>query len=101
AIQKIKYTLKLNPYGNLSGGWDEFFPNSNLQILMKANMPLSAKLTDLTFQDTFKIDFKNEKDKTHLVSGKIKLKTSNAFPLEGVVTLFLIDANGQIIETIT
>lgn len=100
SIQKIKYTLKLNPYGNLSGGWDEFFPNSNLQVKMKANMPLSAKLTDLTFQDTFKIDFKNDKDKSHLVSGKIKLKTSNAFPLEGVVTLFLIDANGQIIETI-
>ena len=100
SIQKIKYSLKLNPYGNLSGGWDEFFPNSTMRVKMKANMPLSASLNNLTFQDTFKLDFKNEKDKTHLVSGKIKLKTSNAFPLEGAVTLFLLDENDQVIESI-
>lgn len=101
SVQKIKYSLKLNPYGNLSAGWDEFFPTSSLQIRMKANMPLSASLTNLTFQDTFKIDFKNQKDKSHVLAGKIKLKTSNAFPLEGAVQLFFLDANGQIIETIT
>lgn len=101
ATQKIKYSLKLNPHGNLSGGWDEFFPNSSLKIKMKANMPLSASLTNLTFQDTFKLDFKNQKDKTHLTQGKIKLKISNAFPLQGAVQLFLLNADGQVIETIS
>ena len=100
SIQKINYSLKLNPDGNISGGWDEFFPTSSLQIRMKANMPLSAALNNLTFQDTFKLDFKNQKDKTHLISGKIKLKTSNAFPLEGAIQLFLLDENGQVIESI-
>ena len=99
-VQKIHYSLLLNPDGNISGGWDEFFPNSSLKVKMKANMPLSAALNNLTFQDTFKLDFKNQKDKTHLISGKIKLKTSNAFPLEGVVQLFLLDENGQVIESI-
>lgn len=101
AVQKISYSLKLNPLGNVSGGWDEFFSNSSLQIKMKANMPLSAALNNLTFQDTFKLDFKNEKDKSHLISGKIKLRTSNAFPLEGAVQLFLLDENGQVIESIS
>jgi hypothetical protein len=101
SIQKINYSLKLNPYGNISGGWDEFFPNSNLKVKMVANMPLSLSLSNLTFQDTFKIDLKNDKNKSHLISGKIKLKTSNAFPLEGAVQLFLLDASGQVIETIT
>ncbi len=101
ATQKISYSLKLNPLGNISGGWDEFYPNSALKIKMKANMPLSASLNDLTFQDTFKLSFKNDKDKSHLISGKIKLKTTNSFPLQGSVQLFLLDENGNVLESIS
>lgn len=96
----LKYYLQLNPNGNISAGWDEFFPESRLQVKLKANMPLSAALNNLTIQDTFAIDFKNQKDKSHIVAGKLKLKASNAFPLEGKVTVFLLDESGQIVESI-
>lgn len=101
ANQKVNFKLELNPQGNLSGGWDEFFPNSKLQVRMKAHMPLSASMTNLTIQDTFDIDLAQNTDRSHIVAGKLKLSVANAFPLQGDVKIFLLDANGQTVETIS
>lgn len=100
AKQKINFKVELNPQGNTSAGWDEFFPNSKLQVLMKAQMPLSAALTNLTIQDTFAINLANDTEKTHIASGKIKLGVSNAFPLQGEVRMFLLNEANQVVETI-
>ncbi len=100
AHQKLDFKLELNPYGNISGGWDEFFPNSKLQVMLKAQMPLSASMTNLTFQDTFDLNIDSDPNNTHIVAGKLKLKVSNAFPLQGEVKMFLLDASGQLIETV-
>ena len=100
ARQKLDFKLELNPYGNISGGWDEFFPNSKLQVLLKAQMPLSASMTDLTIQDTFDLSIDSDQESTRISEGKLKLKVSNAFPLQGEVKLFLLDEFGQTIETI-
>lgn len=100
AHQKLDFKLELNPYGNISGGWDEFFPNSKLQVMLKAQMPLSASMTNLTIQDTFDLNIDSDPNNTHIVAGKLKLKVSNAFPLQGDVKMFLLDASGQLIETI-
>lgn len=98
--QKLNFRIELNPYGNISGGWDEFFPESRLQVRMKAHMPLSASMTDLTIQDTFDIDLAQNTDKTHIKAGKLKLSVANAFPLQGDARIFLLDEYGQTVETI-
>lgn len=98
--QKLSYKFELNPYGNISAGWDEFFPTSRLQVRMKAQMPLSAALNNLTIQDTFDINLKKDTDKTHIASGKLKLSVSNAFPLQGAVKIFLLGASGETIGTV-
>jgi hypothetical protein len=67
---------------------------------MKAQMPLSAALTNLTIQDTFAINLANDTEKTHIASGKIKLGVSNAFPLQGEVRMFLLNEANQVVETI-
>jgi hypothetical protein len=100
AHQKLDFKLELNPYGNISGGWDEFFPNSKLQVMLKAQMPLSASMTNLTIQDTFDLNIDSDPNNTHIAAGKLKLKVSNAFPLQGEVKMFLLDASGQLIETV-
>lgn len=100
AKQKINFKVELNPQGNTSAGWDEFFPNSKLQVLMKAQMPLSAALTNLTIQDTFDIDLVNDVEKTHVASGNIKLSVANAFPLQGEVRMYLLNETNQVVETI-
>jgi hypothetical protein len=99
--QQLGYKIEINPWGNVSGGWDEFFANSRLQVRMKAHMPLSAALNNLTIQDTFALDLKQDQNKSHLLSGELKLRVSNAFPLQGNVQLFLLDAQGQVIQTIS
>lgn len=101
ANQKLNFRLELNPQGNLSGGWDEFFPESRLQVRMKAHMPLSASMTALTIQDTFELDLDKNTDKTHIVAGKLKLSTANAFPMQGTVQIYLLDESGQLVETVT
>lgn len=101
AHQKLDFKLELNPYGNISGGWDEFFPDSKLQVQLKAQMPLSASLTNLTIQDTFDLNIDSDPNNTHIEAGKLKLKVSNAFPLQGEVKIFLLDAVGQLVETVS
>lgn len=100
AKNDIGFQLQLNPWGNISGGWDEIFPQSSLKVNLKADMPLSIGLTDLLLQDTFEFSFKQDFTKTHVKSGTMWLKATNAFPLSGEVTLYLIDASGNTIGTL-
>lgn len=99
--QKLGYQIELNPWGNVSGGWDEFFPGSRLQVRMKAHMPLGASLTNLTIQDTFALDLKQDTDKSHILSGLLKLRVSNAFPLQAHVQLFLLNKDNQLVDVIS
>lgn len=100
AKNDIGFELQLNPWGNVSGGWDEIFPQSSLKVNLKGNMPLNVGLTDLVLKDTFDFSFKQDFSKTHVKSGMIWLKATNAFPLSGDVTLYLMDATGNVIATI-
>jgi len=100
AKNDVGFELQLNPWGNVSGGWDEIFPESSLKVNLKGNMPLNIGLTDLILKDTFDFSFKQDFTKTHVKSGVIWLKATNAFPLGGQVTLYLMDAAGNVITTI-
>jgi hypothetical protein len=58
-------------------------------------------LTNLTIQDTFDLSIDSDPNKTHIAAGKLKLKVSNAFPLQGEVKMFLLNASGQVVETVS
>lgn len=100
AKNDIGFELQLNPWGNVSGGWDEIFPQSSLKVNLKADMPLAIGLNDVVLLDTFDFSFKQDFTKTHVTSGNLWVKATNAFPLSGVVTLSLLDASGNTITTI-
>lgn len=101
ANQQLGYQMQLNPWGNVSGGYDELFQTSRLTIRMKAQMPLNIGMYDLTLRDTFDIDLKQQDpDKTHVKSGELILKASNAFPISGSVKLHLLAENGAWITTV-
>jgi nucleoid DNA-binding protein len=100
AVNDIGFQLQLNPWGNVSGGWDEIFPQSKLEVNLLGNMPLNIGLTDLVLQDTFDFSFKQDFAKTHIAEGTLWLKATNAFPLQGEVTLYLMDAQGNTITAI-
>ena len=100
AKNELGYKIQLNPWGNVSGGWDEMFPNSTFKIRMKANMPLSIGLDGLVLSDKFDVSFNQEPGKTRIKSGEFILETSNAFPISAAIKLILLDQNGTALHTI-
>jgi hypothetical protein len=95
----IDYNFELNPYGNLSGGWDEFYPNSKISLDLSAKIPLKFKATNLTIQDTFPIHFNSTN--THKISaGKLKLLIENTFPIAGNIEISFLDVNHKTVEKI-
>jgi hypothetical protein len=98
---KLAYKMELNPWGNLSGGYNEIFPNSRLKVKVRAMMPLEVGADGLTLLDTFNLDLKQDLEKTHVGSGSFVLSALNAFPLSASIKLLLLDEDGQLLFTVS
>jgi hypothetical protein len=90
----------LNPWGNISGGWDEFFPQSKLRVKLKAQLPMNIGMDQLVLKDTFEVNLNQDPEKTRVKSGDIILSTSNAFPFSADIQLQLLDENNNVLHTI-
>jgi len=97
----LGYKIELNPWGNVSGGWNEIFPTSRLKVRIKAQMPLSVGADGLTLRDTFDFDVNQNQQGTHIESGELVLNASNAIPMSAGAILFLMDEAGNVIHTVT
>lgn len=96
----VGYEVKLNPWGNVSGGWDEFFPQSKLRVKMKAQMPMNLGMDQLVLRDTFEVNLNSDPNKTRVKSGDLIVSTSNAFPFSADIKLLLLDENNNVLHTI-
>lgn len=96
----VNYDLHVNPWGNISGGWDEIWDNHPLSVRLTGGLPLNIGMDNLLIQDTFPLAIKNDPTRTHIKSGKIWLKATNAFPLQAEVIIQLLDNNGNSIASI-
>lgn len=97
---EVGYRFELNPWGNVSGGWDQVFPESKINVKLKAQMPLSIGMEDLVLQDTFDLVLNQDPEKTRIVSGDLILKAKNGFPFDANITLFLMGENNALLHTI-
>jgi len=97
---EVGYKIELNPWGNISAGSDEVFPNSRLRINLHANLPMTVGADQLVVSDTFDIDFEQDFTKTHVNSGSFILQASNAFPMSANIQLDLVNANGQVLHSV-
>ena len=100
ARNEIAYKIKINPWGNVSGGWNEVYPQSRLRLAIEAQMPLSIQMDALTIRDTFAINLKQDKDKTHFGSGILQLDLDNAFPFAGKLKIIFLDEYFQEVTVI-
>ena len=100
AVNEASYEVQLNPWGNISAGNDEAFPNSRIKVKASAQLPLKLGLDGLTLRDTFDINFQQNHNKTHVESGLIYLDVSNAFPFSCDPLLYLMTEDGQILHTL-
>lgn len=97
---KIAYEIKINPWGNTSGGWNEIFEQSRIKLSVEANLPLAIQMDNLIIKDTFDFVLNQSEDKTRVVSGSFTLKANNAFPFSGAIKLLLLDEFGQVLHQI-
>ena len=94
---ELGYGIKVNPWGNISSGGDEIFPNSRLKLRLEADFPLSVGAQNLTIVDTFEVNLGEQSNTLNIQSGTFLLKTKNRFPLGGSAELTLLDDNENVI----
>lgn len=98
AQNDIGFQLKLNPWGNVSGNWDEVFDAHPLRVKLTGNMPLNIGLNDVVLKDTVAFSLDQNLSKTHVAAGEIWIKARNAFPLEGTIHLqFLTESGSELV----
>lgn len=97
---RIAYQIQLNPWGNNTGSYNEWYPNSRLRVKLKANMPLSIGMNDLVLKDTFDIDIDQSENNVRLLSGELLLEASNAFPYSADIQLLFLDESGTVLHTV-
>lgn len=97
----IRFALDVNPWGNISGGWDEFFPESKVDVSTSINMPLDIGFNDLQLVDTFNFSLTQDEEKTNLESGSLTFKIENAFPFQGELELYFLGENDAEIKSYT
>ena len=98
--QQVGYQLQLNPWGNITGGTDEIFPNSRIKIKLSTQMPMTIGMDGLTLRDTFDLNITQDNSKSHFTSGYIKLKATNTFPISAAPVLYLANEFGDILFTV-
>jgi hypothetical protein len=95
---KLVYEFSLNPLGNISGSWNEIFPQSSVILDLNLTMPLGFALDNFTIADTFKLDFTEyHKQLAQGRSADIIIDLQNSFPIQGDLMLKFIDLNSQTI----
>ena len=97
---EIGYSMQMNPWGNVTGSWDEVFSNSRLRIGVNVNMPLQIGMDNLIVADTFELTLNQNPDKTRVKSGEFVLETKNAFPFSGEIEIHFLDDNMQRLHTV-
>ena len=97
----INYSFALNPYGNLSGGWDEFFPDSEIELYLKSTILLNINAQNLTFQDTLPLKLSTSNSNVPLLSGQLKLTCETNMPINSSVILTFLNENHKTIGIVS
>lgn len=101
ANHRIDYGFELNPWGNVSGGWDELFADNTIKVSLKANMPLQIGFDDLVLRDTFEVNLNQDPEKTKVLGGDLIIKANNAFPFSGAFDLIFLDEFDNVLHSVT
>lgn len=93
----LNYQLRLNPWGNTTGGWNEIFASSKLRVGLEIDMPLAIGANALVLKDTIDLSIDMSKDKTHISNGILVIEYQNAFPISGNLAVTFLDGQNQVI----
>lgn len=94
------YKVEINPWGNISAGSDEIYPDSRFKVRVHANLPLAVGFDGLVVQDTFPVDLAQTSTTARVTKGELMLKATNGFPISANVKLIMLNANKSVIHTV-
>ena len=95
----VGYQLKINPFGNITGGSDEYFPNSKMELFLDGEFPLNFGANDLTIADTLDIDWIETGSLTPQ-EALVYLDYANGFPIGATAKFYLLDETNTVIDSI-
>jgi hypothetical protein len=100
---ELGYEVRMNPLGNITGSYNEVFPNSRLKLSLSSQFPLSVGLNGLTIEDTLSLNLSSKIIQDLITAEEVSLHISavNAFPISGKLHLFFLDELGLVIHEIT
>ncbi|MEM7162857.1 MAG: hypothetical protein AAF487_10515 [Bacteroidota bacterium] len=90
---RIQYSVEaeLNPLGNVSGGNDFIYCDSELGIEINTEIPLCFSAESLSLEDTVSYDLAGDANIDNIRSGNLELLIENGFPLEGNIQIHIYD----------
>lgn len=96
----MDYEVEINPLGNISGGNDEFFPDSELKVALDLDMPTAFSVNNLVFVDTLDLNFDQDPNGIQIKDGLLKITAENYFPFDLNFSLVFLDDMGLPIDTL-
>lgn len=92
-------SLAVNPLGNVSGHQDFLYDDKTFDVRVNATIPLNLISTNLTLIDTLLFTIDTEAA-DNVNNGVIHIFAENGFPLAAQLQLFLLDAGGNILDSL-
>lgn len=83
-------SIEVNPLGDVSSGNDFIYTEQALEANLMVDMPLCVGIDNIVFVDTLDLDFNFDQD----LSGAIYIEIDNSFPLDGTLSLSVVDNDG-------
>lgn len=93
-------TLVTNPLGNVSGNNDFLYTDFGIKTRMDVEMPLNFYADQIIIQDTVATDFTGISNPEDILQGRLTLYAQNSFPFSASLQIYLLDAAGQITDSI-
>ena len=86
-------SVTVNPLGDISSGNDFIYTDQALQANLNMDLPLCVSLDSIVFKDVLDVDI----DLDQNINGFLNIELLNAFPLDGKLTISVIDDSGAIV----
>ncbi|MBI3509864.1 MAG: hypothetical protein HY064_04315 [Bacteroidetes bacterium] len=93
-------TLITDPLGNVSGNNDFLYTQYGIKAKLDVEMPLNFFADQLVIADTSAVNFSSVKNKEKIEKGTLTLYAQNEFPFEAGMQIYLLDAFGNVNDSI-
>jgi len=99
-LYQMAFTIDPNTTVATTKYQDFIYYGSAINANLDLELPLQFGVQGLVLEDTLAVDFGNTIDLSRIETGTLHLITSNDYPLEAKVQLYLIDKNNNVTDSL-